>query len=141
MAAARPFTSGDLLASAADRVWSGLAPSDWLEAFAAHARIGDSSPARGALGGAARWSSEEQSGALRADAGTARRLAEATREYEARFGYIFVVCATGKSADDMLALLEQRLKSDPSGELSIAAEEQRKITRIRLTKLLGMGSQ
>ncbi len=135
MTAVRPFANEETLASVADRVWSALEPADWLEAFAAHPRIGESSPSY-ASRQTAQWSSEEQGGFDAADAGTARRLAAANREYEARFGYIFIVCATGQSADGMLAMLERRLRNDPSGELSIAAEEQRKITRLRLAKWL-----
>ena len=71
-----------------------------------------------------------------AEARMKQRLADANRDYEARFGYIFIVCATGKSADEMLALLEARLRHDADDELLIAAEEQRKITRLRLRKLL-----
>jgi hydroxyisourate hydrolase len=79
---------------------------------------------------------EEQSGARLADADARRRLAEGNRQYEARFGYIFIVCATGKSVEQMLEMLEARLKNDPHEELRIAAEEQRQITRLRLGKLL-----
>lgn len=128
MLAARPFVSRDDLMDRSDRIWRSLQPTDWLEAFAAHPRIGS----RAASG----WAAGEQAGARGADESVLTRLAARNREYEARFGHIFIVCASGKSADEMLALLEARLDNEPDAELSIAAEEQRKITRLRLDKLL-----
>jgi OHCU decarboxylase len=130
------------MAVAGDVLWSALPPSDWLEAFAAHPRIGHAGAGRagGADGsdglGGAGWSDEEQAGVAVAAEAMLRRLAEANRDYEARFGYIFIVCATGKTAGEMLALLEARLRHDPGEELRIAAEEQRQITRLRLNKLI-----
>ena len=109
---------------AADRVWSECAPEDWLAAFAAHPRIGQQS--------AGKWSQEEQSRAGEVPA----ELAERNREYREKFGYIFIVCATGKSAPEMLDLLKQRLKNDPADEIRNAAGQQRAITRLRLRKLL-----
>jgi 2-oxo-4-hydroxy-4-carboxy-5-ureidoimidazoline decarboxylase len=88
------------------------------------------------LAGTADWSLIEQAGVSSAGPDVRDRLAAANREYEARFGYIFIVCATGKSAEEMLALLERRMTHSPGDELAIAAEEQRKITRLRLGKLL-----
>jgi OHCU decarboxylase len=133
MAAARPFASIDAALRKADTTWSTLDRPDWLEAFAAHPRIG----AGGAGGaGTTRWSADEQAGVAGAAAGTRLRLAEANREYEARFGYIFIVCATGRTAGDMLERLERRLQNDPAEEIGAAAEEQRQITRLRLAKLL-----
>ena len=133
MAAARPFAGAEAMARTADALWSALEPVDWLEAFAAHPRIGETG-----AGGAGRagWAQAEQSGVADAAGQTKRRLANANRDYEARFGYIFIVCATGKTADEMLALLEGRLRHDAGVELGIAAEEQRKITQLRLNKLL-----
>jgi 2-oxo-4-hydroxy-4-carboxy-5-ureidoimidazoline decarboxylase len=136
MSAARPFADATVMAEAADRIGSGLKAADWLEAFAAHPKIGAGGAGRAGGAGGEDWSEQEQAGvALAADA-TLKRLADANRDYEARFGYIFIVCATGKTAAEMLALLEHRLRHDAGDELAIAAEEQRKITRIRLTKLL-----
>src|SRR4029079_9101865 len=97
------------------------------EAFAAHPRIGEK-------GG--RWSQQEQAGARGADAEILADLAEANRLYESRFEHIFIVCATGKSAEEMLGLLRARLDNNPETELRVAAEEQRKITSLRLEKLL-----
>jgi 2-oxo-4-hydroxy-4-carboxy-5-ureidoimidazoline decarboxylase len=128
MAAARPFRDLDDLLARSDATWRALAADDWLEAFAAHPRIGQQ-------GGPA-WSAQEQAGAAGAAPDVRHRLAAANRDYEARFGYIFIVCATGKSADEMLAALEARLRNEPARELRIAADEQRKITRLRLAKLV-----
>ena len=124
MSAKRPFATEAEMVDAADRMWSSLAPPDWLEAFAAHPRIGEDA------------SSDEQGGMRSAGSGVRERLAQANREYEARFGYIFIVCATGKSAEEMLARLERRLFNAPDDELRIAGEEQGKITRLRLAKLV-----
>jgi OHCU decarboxylase len=128
MSAARPFASTAALADAADTIWNGLGPSDWREAFASHPRIGERA------GDA--WAAGEQAGALAAAADIRRRLLEANRAYEARFGYIFIVCAEGKTAGELLAIVERRLANDPDDELRVAANEQRLITRLRLAKLL-----
>jgi len=140
MAAARPFATPDALSGAADAVWLSLAESDWLEAFAAHPQIGANTEAgrAGQPGGAGApsWAAHEQSGVRSASGDVRDRLAQLNREYQARFGYIFIVCATGKTADEMLAMLERRVSNDPAAELAIAAEEQRKITQLRLVKLL-----
>jgi OHCU decarboxylase len=133
MAAARPFADADAMARTADAVWARLAPADWLEAFAAHPRIGAGGAGRA---GGPDWAAQEQSGVAGAAHETRRRLAGANRDYEARFGYLFIVCATGKTADEMLALLERRLRHDAGEELRTAAEEQRTITQLRLAKLL-----
>jgi 5-hydroxyisourate hydrolase / 2-oxo-4-hydroxy-4-carboxy-5-ureidoimidazoline decarboxylase len=139
MAAARPFTSVDAVTAAADTIWAGLDRADWLEAFSAHPRIGAGLPAEARsakAGGDAVWAAAEQAGAASASTDVLARLVEANREYEARFGYIFIVCATGKSAEEMLQLLEGRLDNDPLIEVRVAADEQRKITRLRIAKLL-----
>jgi OHCU decarboxylase len=133
MAAARPFADAGSMAAAGDAIWSALEPADWLEAFAAHPKIG-AGKTEGA--GPAGWSDQEQAGVAGAADETRRRLAGANRDYEARFGYIFIVCATGKTAGEMLLLLEARLRHDAAEELRIAAEEQRTITRLRLNKLV-----
>ena len=136
------------MALVADAKWSALDREDWLEAFAAHPKIGVSGShrpggSRGPAGSdwsrgkdAERWSDQEQAGVADAAEATRRRLAEANREYQARFGYIFIVCATGRTAGEMLDILERRLKNDEAGEIQLAAEEQRRITRLRLAKLL-----
>ncbi len=149
MSAARPFADATAMAEAADRIGSALEAADWLEAFAAHPKIGAGRAGRaGGAGGAGRageagredWSEQEQAGVALAADETLRRLADANRDYEARFGYIFIVCATGKTAAEMLALLERRLRHDAGDELAIAAEEQRKITRIRLIEAARTGA-
>lgn len=153
MAEARPFASVDALHEESERVWWSLGPSDWLEAFRAHPRIGERKPAtaRGAAetsaaeesaaeGNAARrgatWSEEEQAGAQAAERATLERLARGNREYEDKFGHVFLICATGRTADEMLASLLDRMEHDPETELRVAAAEQSKITHLRLEKLL-----
>jgi allantoicase len=129
MAASRPFTDASALADTADEVWDALDPDDWLEAFAAHPRIGDR-----AVGGS--WSSAEQAGVGGADPGVLAALAEGNLAYERRFGHVFLISASGRKADELLAALHERMGNDPEGELRVAAAEQRKITRLRLEKLL-----
>jgi OHCU decarboxylase len=147
MADARPFASPEAMAGVADSVFDTLGPEDWLEAFAAHPKIGAASeggagPApRSAKASAERcpddaWSEQEQASVVDAAEATLVSLAAANRDYEARFGYIFIVCATGKSASEMLGLLERRMANAPEFELRVAATEQRKITRLRLMKLV-----
>jgi allantoicase len=133
VAAARPFGDAGTLAAAADEVWARLGPDDWLEAFAAHPRIGER-PAAPASSGAG-WSTREQAGVAGADPAVLAELAEGNRAYEERFGHVFLIRATGRSADAMLAALRERLGNDPATELRVAAEEQRKITHLRLEKL------
>jgi 2-oxo-4-hydroxy-4-carboxy-5-ureidoimidazoline decarboxylase len=139
MAATRPLPSLEAMSMTADRIWASLEPEDWLEAFRTHPRIGESGGAGGA-GGSRAWSADEQAGVRSMTDAVGERLATANREYEARFGYLFIVCATGKSAEEILAILERRLANGPGEELRIAAEEQRKIMRLRLAKLLDFGS-
>ena len=134
MAAARPFADAAALMDRADAIWWSLQPDDWLEAFGAHPRIGGTGGAR--TGETREWSAQEQSGVAGAARAVAERLAIANRDYEARFGYIFIICATGRSAAEMLDALERRLANPPDRELRVAAEEQRTITRLRLEKLL-----
>ncbi|MBV9958871.1 MAG: 2-oxo-4-hydroxy-4-carboxy-5-ureidoimidazoline decarboxylase [Acidobacteria bacterium] len=134
VAASRPFEDMHELLLTADHVWWALDSPDWLEAFAAHPKIGEKKAADSSA--SANWAAEEQRGATGASGDTLQELAQANHDYERRFGYIFIVCATGKSADEMLALLKERLHHEPDTELRIAAEEQRRITHLRLEKLL-----
>jgi 2-oxo-4-hydroxy-4-carboxy-5-ureidoimidazoline decarboxylase len=135
MVARRPFDSMAALRTAADEVWSGLERTDYLEAFEHHPRLG-ADPARlRERFAAAAWSAQEQSQVALADARTLEALREGNAAYEARFGFVFLVCATGKGARDILALLEQRIGNDPETELRIAVAEHAKITRLRLDKL------
>lgn len=137
MNARRPFGTLDRLLAAADDSWKATGPNDWREAFSHHPRIGEkrSEITQGAR--AAAWSAAEQERAQEATASGQERLNAVNRTYEERFGHIFIVCAEGKSADEMLQIAERRLCNDPATELRIAAEEQRKITELRLRKLTG----
>ena len=128
MTEARPFHSLEQLFATADQVWWSLGRLDWLEAFAAHPKIGD---AEGSS-----WSKAEQAGASAAAPETQAELARLNEEYASRFGHIFIINATGKSAAEIVAALEKRLRNDPGEELHIAAEQQRQITRLRLMKLV-----
>ena len=131
----RPFASDAALKSFATDVWWSLSPEEWLQAFAAHPMIGDFENLRSKFAATREWAGNEQAGVQNSDEGTLRRLADANREYREKFGYIFIVCATGKTADEMLAILEERLQNNPAIELPIAAAEQLKITLLRLQKL------
>jgi OHCU decarboxylase len=131
VAARRPYASVHDLMDAADAVWDGLAPSDWLEAFAAHPRIGESG------GHNPDSSQKEQSRVMSADAGLLKSLAEENRRYESTFGHVFLISAAGRTAAEVLAAVQQRLSNDPETEVRVAADEQRKITRLRLEGMLG----
>ena len=151
MTLGRPYRDEPTLLAAGERAFAPFSREDWLEAFSHHPRIGD----RGSLverfphtpsewpldprGQAAGWSASEQGGVAGAGEDVLDALLQANRNYEARFGYIFIVCATGKSASQMLTLLQERLLNEPKAELALAAAEQRKITAIRLKKLLSEG--
>jgi OHCU decarboxylase len=141
LVARRPFGNFAELFAAADEIWRSLGREDRLEAFSRHPQIGEKAAEKRIKSEAGqqvsrRWSAEEQSGAQRNSADVMARLAEGNRVYRQRFGYIFIVCATGKTAEEMLAILERRLQNDASAELTIAAEEQGRITYLRLEKLL-----
>jgi 2-oxo-4-hydroxy-4-carboxy-5-ureidoimidazoline decarboxylase len=125
----------ELLEDAEEQWWL-CSEDDWKEAFTHHPRIGDLASLKEKFAGTAAWASGEQSGALSASDETLKALAEANRLYEEKFGYIFIVCATGKPAEEMLALLKERLNNNPEEEIRIAADEQNKITRLRIEKLL-----
>jgi 2-oxo-4-hydroxy-4-carboxy-5-ureidoimidazoline decarboxylase len=132
----RPFRDRLDLLDAAEKVWKGLEPEDWLEAFAHHPRIGDLDSPRTKFPDTADQAEREQSGTRHASGEILRRLAEGNNLYEIKFGYTFIVSAAGKSAEEMLALLKIRLPNDPGPELKFAAAEQLKITRLRLENLL-----
>ena len=136
MLAARPFADRDALHAAAERAAQGLSRADWLEAFAHHPRIGDGAALREKFAPTAAWALAEQRGTANAAEAVLEALARGNRAYEERFGHVFIVCATGKGAEEMLAILEPRLPNDPTRELDVAAAEQRKITRLRLDKLV-----
>jgi OHCU decarboxylase len=130
VAARRPYADRAALMEVADSVWTGLTPPDWLEAFAAHPRLGE----RG--GRSPDVSQKEQSRMMRAEDETLAALAEENRLYEARFGHIFLMSAAGHTAEDILAALRRRIGNDGATEVKVAAEEQRKITRLRLERML-----
>ena len=136
MMARRPFASVAELLQVADEIWWALGPADWREAFTHHPKIGDLASLRAKFANTQAWAASEQASVREASEAVLTRLAQGNAAYEQKFGYIFIVCATGKRAPEMLALLEQRLHHDPASELKVAAEEQRKITQIRLNKLL-----
>lgn len=135
MAAARPYTNLAALEEASEAIWPLLTEVDWREAFAGHPMIGDLESLRAKFSTTAAWAGGEQAGTVSASEEVLRALAEGNATYRERFGYIFIVCATGKTAAEMLALLRARLSNPPEEELKIAAEEQKKITRLRLRKL------
>jgi OHCU decarboxylase len=130
VAAGRPYPDLAALQTAADEAWMALGPDDWLEAFAAHPRIGQSG------GGSPAWSRQEQSGVGGAGEEVTNALARGNAEYEDRFGHVFLIAAAGRSADEILAQLQARLGNDPATELRVAAGEHRRITRLRLEKLM-----
>jgi 2-oxo-4-hydroxy-4-carboxy-5-ureidoimidazoline decarboxylase len=137
MLARRPFVNLDHLLGIAHAFWVGLGPEGWREAFGHHPRIGDLDSLRRRFAGTADLASREQAQVAAASRVVLEALAEGNRAYEERFGYIFIVFASGRTADEMLALLGQRLGNDPETELGIAAREQWKITRLRLDTMLG----
>jgi 2-oxo-4-hydroxy-4-carboxy-5-ureidoimidazoline decarboxylase len=136
MAARRPFSDVTTLLAASEETWSNLSAADWMEAFRGHPRIGESLATPSLSDQSATWSVLEQKNVAAAGDAVKIALAEANREYEQRFRNTFIVCATGKSAPEILEILRRRLQNDGPTELRQAAEQQRQITRIRLTKWL-----
>jgi 2-oxo-4-hydroxy-4-carboxy-5-ureidoimidazoline decarboxylase len=136
MLAARPFRDRSAVLALADDVWATMGEADLLQAFEGHPKIGDVNSLREKYAASSHLASGEQSSVQAADEETIARLAAGNAAYETRFGFIFIVCATGKSAEEMCALLEARLHNPREEELAIAAEEQRKILQLRLEKLL-----
>lgn len=135
MVALRPIVSVEELSEAADRVWRAMQEPDWLQAFTCHPRIGERKAAVAPAQSVA-WSRHEQSSSNAASQRVLANLAEGNALYEQRFGFTYIVCATGKSAEEMLAILKHRLASNREAELQEAAEQQRQITQIRLGKWL-----
>jgi allantoicase len=136
MANARPYNSLETLQERADTIWAGLEEDDWLEAFTAHPKIGERKAEGTQSQKAEKWSEQEQSGTESAATEVIDELLAKNVAYQERHGFIFIVCASGKSAAEMLAMLEDRLDNDRTTEIENAAEEQRKITGLRLEKLL-----
>ncbi len=132
----RPFSTLEELCAIADEVWWKLASEDWKEAFLHHPKIGGVESLKRKFAATQHWAESEQASVNEASDEILNQLAEGNRLYEEKFGYIFIVCATGKSAAEMLTLLNKRLKNDSELEIKIAAKEQALITRIRLEKML-----
>jgi 2-oxo-4-hydroxy-4-carboxy-5-ureidoimidazoline decarboxylase len=126
------------ISEASDRVWLGLTVADWEEAFGSHPRIGERKARAAATKQSATWSLQEQEGVGAQDATTVTELGRLNAEYEARFGRVFLVYATGKTAAEVLKILKRRLDNDAETELREAVEEQRQITQLRLRKWLGV---
>ena len=136
MTSRRPIEDEAALLAASDVIWRGLGEPDWLEAFQQHPRIGETRAEKTAPAESAAWSAQEQQKAATGDAAARVALEQGNREYEQKFGRMFIVCATGKSAGEILEILRRRLHNDEATELRQAAEEQRQIMRIRLKKWL-----
>jgi 2-oxo-4-hydroxy-4-carboxy-5-ureidoimidazoline decarboxylase len=136
LVARRPIPDESALIAASDEIWGRLSTEDWLQAFSKHPRIGERKAPADAPSTSAIWSAREQQSVAAAGESIQAALAQGNLEYEQRFGRVFIVCATGKSAAEMLEILSLRLRNDDATELQEAAEEQRKITNIRLKKWL-----
>ena len=132
----RPFQNKDDLYQKAESIWYSLSSKDWLEAFTHHPKIGNIDSLRKKFHNTKSISKDEQSGINDAAESTLKDLAESNQLYQDKFGFIFIICATGKSADEMLALIKIRLNNNANAEMLNAAEEQNKITQLRLEKLL-----
>lgn len=135
MIARRPFGSRDALLAAAREEWFALSPDDWREAFSHHPKIGDREALRARFPATRHLSEREQAGVSGASDDVLEALAEGNLAYEQKFGHIFIVCATGRSAEEMLAALRARLVNDVDTEIRLAAGEQAKITALRLEQL------
>ena len=136
MADNRPFPSAEAMAETANDIWATMAEADFLQAFEGHPKIGDVSSLKKKYAHTKQLAAGEQASVNDADDQVIEQLAQLNQQYDQRFGFIFIVCATGKSAAEMLAILASRIDNDRETELKNAAEEQRKILQIRLTKLL-----
>ena len=136
LAARRPLRDETSLLAASDEIWNSLREQDWLEAFSKHPRIGERKALAIAPAQSASWSEQEQRQVASAEKGIRQALSEANREYEQRFGRVFIICATGRGASEILDILRRRSQNDEATELREAAEEQRKVTNLRLKKWL-----
>lgn len=136
---ARPFKTFEALLASANTLWWTLDPNDWLEAFRSHPKIGEKKAAEPVSTQSSQWSGQEQAAVATASQEIVDSLATLNRAYEEKFGFIFIICATGKTSSEMLSALRKRLEHDAVDELPIAAAEQSKITALRLNKLLTSG--
>jgi 2-oxo-4-hydroxy-4-carboxy-5-ureidoimidazoline decarboxylase len=135
MVQSRPFGSLEAMQNKAGQIWEDLQVPDWLEAFEHHPRIGDRQAVAARFASTRDWSANEQAGAEEAEKDILDRLASGNEKYSQRFGYVFLVCATGKSALEILNILESRINNSPEEELQIAQQEQQKIMLLRLDKM------
>jgi OHCU decarboxylase len=136
MANGRPYQSLETFITTANEIWWSLSPDDWLEAFRSHPKIGEKKAAESVSSQSREWSGQEQAGVSKASPEAIDSLAALNRAYEQKFGFIFIICATGKTPEEMLSALRERLNNEPATELRIAATEQSKITELRLKKLI-----
>jgi 2-oxo-4-hydroxy-4-carboxy-5-ureidoimidazoline decarboxylase len=136
LASGRPIANEAALVEASSRIWLTLPKDAWQEAFESHPRIGQKRALSHATEESLRWSAQEQRTALSEDDAAKLALEDANRRYEQKFGRIFIVCATGKTSSEILAILEARMKNDAATELNEAAEQQRQITQLRLHRWL-----
>jgi 2-oxo-4-hydroxy-4-carboxy-5-ureidoimidazoline decarboxylase len=136
LASRRPIADEDVLIETSTSIWHTLPREAWQEAFDSHPRIGQSHAQTHTTEQSLRWSAQEQRTALSQDDAARLALEEANRRYEQKFGRIFIVCATGKTSAEILAILESRMKNDAATELREAAEQQRQITELRLRRWL-----
>ena len=136
MLSSLPFDSKEEMISRSEKIWYSLDKKDWLESFSHHPKIGDLKSLKEKYSETKNFAENEQSAAKEASMETLTELAKYNEDYEKKFGYIFIVCATGKSADEMLSIIKNRIQNDPETEIKIAMEEQNKITKLRLEKLL-----
>jgi len=132
----RPYSTLESLITHADQLWWSLTPDDWLEAFRSHPKIGEKKASDKVSAQSSQWSGQEQAGVSSASQDTVDSLESLNRAYEQKFGFIFIICATGKTSEEMLEALQDRLQHDSDTELRLAATEQAKITELRLKKLL-----
>ena len=135
----RPYSTLEDLITHADQLWWSLNSGDWLEAFRSHPKIGEKKASNNVSAQSQQWSGQEQAEVDNASQQTADSLAALNRDYEEKFGFIFIICATGKTSGEMLAALQERLQHDSDTELRLAAAEQAKITQLRLKKLFTSG--
>lgn len=136
MMAAKPFSDMNDLLAKADRAWNSTNEKDWMEAFSHHPKIGDLKSLEKKFASTKALAGSEQASVHSASQKTLEQLAEGNTLYENKFGFIFIVCATGKSAEKMLAMLNDRITNDRTNELKMAAGEQQKIIKLRLQKIL-----
>lgn len=130
-----PFNSKGEMYQNAEKIWYSLNEADWLEAFSCHPKIGDLNSLKEKYSSSKQFAGKEQSGVEGASSEVLAELAKYNDEYEKKFGFIFIVCATGKSAEEMLSIIKERIYNDTQTEIRIAMEEQNKITKLRLEKL------